>query len=118
MASTTSSSCSKNNSNASPSATIAASSCSTTLGTHQMILQLIEFFEANSCLYNVTEGSYHDRDKKRKAMSEIAIAFGIKDDDVTKKIKNIRTQYICEQQNVTQRKTGEGADDVYVAKWI
>uniref|UniRef100_A0A1X7T6H5 MADF domain-containing protein n=1 Tax=Amphimedon queenslandica TaxID=400682 RepID=A0A1X7T6H5_AMPQE len=110
MASTTSSSCSKNNSNASHSATIAAS-CSTSLGTHEMILQLIKYFEANSCLYNVTQRSYHDRDKKRKAMSEIAKAFGIKDDDVTKKIRNIRTQYIREQQNVTQRKTGEGADD-------
>uniref|UniRef100_A0A1X7VJG7 MADF domain-containing protein n=1 Tax=Amphimedon queenslandica TaxID=400682 RepID=A0A1X7VJG7_AMPQE len=118
MASTTSSSSSENNSNASPSATIAPSSCSTALWTHEMILQLIELFATNFCLYNVTEGSYHDRDKKRKATSEIAKAFRIKDDDFTKKIKNIWTQYIREQQNVTQRKTGEGADDVYVSKWI
>ena len=81
MASTTSSSSlasSSENSSASPSATIAASSRSTVLWTHEMILQLIELFEANSCLYNVNEESYHDRDKKRKATSEIAKALGIK----------------------------------------
>uniref|UniRef100_A0A1X7TSI4 MADF domain-containing protein n=1 Tax=Amphimedon queenslandica TaxID=400682 RepID=A0A1X7TSI4_AMPQE len=117
MASTSSSS-SENNSNASPSATIAASSRSTTLWTHELILQLIELFEANSCLYNVTEESHHDRGKKRKATSEIAKALGIKDEDVTKKIKNVRTQYTCERQKITRRKSGESADHVYVSKWI
>ena len=80
MASTISSSSlasSSENSSASPSATIAASSRSTVLWTHEMILQLIELFEVNSCLNNVNEEN-HDRGKKRKAMSEIAKALGIK----------------------------------------
>lgn len=41
----------------------------------------------------------------------------ILDEDVTKKLKNIRTQYVRERQKATKRKTGEGIDDVYVCKW-
>ena len=39
------------------------------------------------------------------------------ENDVTKKIKNIRTQYKRERRKIVDRKTGEGADEVYVSKW-
>ena len=41
----------------------------------------------------------------------------IADDDVTKKIKNIRTQYTCERQKAAVKKSGSGLDDVYISKW-
>ena len=37
--------------------------------------------------------------------------------DVTKKIKNIRTQYQREKRKSQQRKSGQGTDDVYVPTW-
>ena len=43
-----------------------------------MISTLIELYEANPCLYNIKDSSYHYRDKKKKAISEIATALGIK----------------------------------------
>ena len=36
---------------------------------------------------------------------------------VTKKIKNLRTQYKRERQKTRKTKTGTGTDDVYVSKW-
>ena len=39
------------------------------------------------------------------------------EDDVSKKIKNLRTQYTRERQKKKKRKTGQGADEVYVSKW-
>ena len=38
--------------------------------------------------------------------------------DVEKKIRNLRTQYTREKTKMGQVKSGEGADEVYVAKWV
>ena len=36
---------------------------------------------------------------------------------MSKKIKNLRTQYTRERQKKNKEKSGQGADDVYVSKW-
>ena len=38
--------------------------------------------------------------------------------DVDKKIRNIRTIYSRESANKRDKKSGDGADDVYKPKWI
>ena len=45
--------------------------------------------------------------------------YNITEDDVTKKIKNIRSQYGRERQKVvrTKKKTGTGLDEIYIPKW-
>ena len=39
------------------------------------------------------------------------------DTEVTKKIRNMRTQYSRERQKFKKRPTGTGTDDVYKPKW-
>ena len=39
------------------------------------------------------------------------------DEDVTKKIKSVHTQYSRELQKFKERPTGTGTDDVYKSKW-
>ena len=39
------------------------------------------------------------------------------EDEVIKKLRNLRTQYTWEKQKVKIRKTGQGADEVYQSKW-
>ena len=43
--------------------------------------------------------------------------FIVSDEDVTKKIKSVRTQYSRELQKFKKRPTGTGTDDVYKSKW-
>jgi len=41
------------------------------------------------------------------------------EDDVKKKIKNVRDQYVREQAKYTKtsQKSGSGTDDIYIPKW-
>ena len=38
----------------------------------EKIVSLIELYEANPCLYDTKCKDYHNRDKKKKAVAEIA----------------------------------------------
>ena len=92
--------------------------------TTEKVSELIELYEAYPCLYNTKDKSCFDRDLKSKAFAEIATALEISgiasynnmcrfadsymypktyltmfvESDVSKKIKNIRTQYTREKQ--------------------
>ena len=39
--------------------------------------KLIDMWEEQECLYKVSANSYRDRDKKKKAVDEIAAALGV-----------------------------------------
>ena len=47
----------------------------------------------------------------------VQLCIHIIEDEVMKKLKNLRTQYTREKQKMKKRKTGQGADEVYQCKW-
>jgi hypothetical protein len=85
--------------------------------TDQKTDELITMYQARPCLYNNLSDDYSNRDTRRKALEEIASAFGLSADDITKKWKNIRTIYSRERAKIKD-KSGDGVDDVYVPKWV
>jgi hypothetical protein len=48
-------------------------------------LKLIEDFQARSCLWDVASLDYKNRNKRRDAMHELAIKYGISDPEMGKK---------------------------------
>jgi len=49
-------------------------------------LKLIEDFQARSCLWDVASLDYKNRNKRRDAMQELAIKYGVSDSEMEKKI--------------------------------
>ena len=103
--------------------------------------RLISLVEERPCLYNMKLKIYFNRDLRKRAHEEIAETIGLSGkktvlckivcmyccssmysvflvDEVQKKIKSFRTQYTRERQKVKNRKSGDGADDIYTSKWI
>ena len=49
------------------------------------VLQLTEDFQAMSCLWDVASMDYKNRNKRRDAMHELAIKYGVSDPEMEKK---------------------------------
>ena len=47
----------------------------------------------------------------------LLFTFSPTDEDVSKKIKNLRTQFMRERTKTRKSKSGEGAETVYITKW-
>ncbi|XP_059892346.1 uncharacterized protein LOC132446202 [Gadus macrocephalus] len=55
--------------------------------------KLIRLLEDQPVLYDVASKGYSNRDSKRRACCEIAVAIGVSEKEVGKKIHSLRTQY-------------------------
>ena len=82
--------------------------------------KLISLYEARNCLWDVGNVKYLNRDEKEKAYAEIdheLKEFGIDREEYKYKWKIIRGQFMREKEVKRKRKSGQGADKVYVSKW-
>ncbi|XP_028411663.1 uncharacterized protein LOC114534417 [Dendronephthya gigantea] len=82
--------------------------------------KLISLYEARNCLWDVGNANYSNRDEKEKAYAEIdneLKEFGIDREEYKYKWKIIRGQFMREKEAERKRKSGQGADEVYVSKW-
>lgn len=82
------------------------------------ISHLIELLEGYPCLYDTKNSKYHDRDARAKSTKEMATALMMPEKEVTKKIKNLCTQYGREYRKFKKRPTGTGTSEVYENKWL
>ncbi|XP_014673022.1 PREDICTED: uncharacterized protein LOC106813400 [Priapulus caudatus] len=62
----------------------------------------IELYEQNPCLYDVRSAGYHNRILRRSVVSNIAEELNVTEDQIYKKIKSIRAQYMREKQKLRQ----------------
>ncbi|XP_064461539.1 uncharacterized protein LOC135371405 isoform X5 [Ornithodoros turicata] len=80
---------------------------------------LISLMEMKTLLWNVQHPSYHRREIKEKAYSELAKHLGRSVTAVKSKWNNLRSQFSREQRKVKKSsRSGVGADDVYRPKWV
>ncbi|KAK7490084.1 hypothetical protein BaRGS_00018606 [Batillaria attramentaria] len=72
----------------------------------------------HECIWNVQDPKYHDRNVAREAYIDIARAMNMTEDEVKKKVRSLRTQYVQKlNQYTSQIKSGAAADDVQLPTW-
>lgn len=82
------------------------------------VSRLIELFEQETVLWNVTSANHKNSNTRHDALQRIATAMECTVNEVDKKLHNLRSQYLREVTKVEKsKKSGAGANDVYVPKW-
>ncbi|XP_049843517.1 uncharacterized protein LOC126295219 [Schistocerca gregaria] len=64
------------------------------------IMELIQLYEANECLWNIKCSGYRDRTKKHKVGEEIGLKFSCSQEEVERKLHNLRNQAETSSQPV------------------
>lgn len=87
----------------------------------KFISGFIEIYEKNGCLWKLTLPEYTNKNLKSMAYKELVLFskkyFGEADTDFVKKIQNLKTAFKKELKKVNNsKKSGNGADDVYIPK--
>lgn len=78
------------------------------------VLKLIAYYRENGCLWNIKSDLNKRNDIKKKCYIELSHIFNETEDNVKKKIRNLRTSYTTERKKVLDsKKSGSSADDVY-----
>ncbi|KAH8264412.1 hypothetical protein KR038_008316 [Drosophila bunnanda] len=80
-------------------------------------IKLIELYENQSVLWDVSSQDYKDKHKKQNAYRAIGEELGKSDDDLKTKIHNLRTQFFQEVRRVKQKKSDQGTSDNHTSKW-
>lgn len=78
---------------------------------------LITQWELYPELWDVKSKNYRNRIKKQNALKELAVKFNTVESEVSRKLHNLRTQYHQELRRIKTKKSGDGADDVYISTW-
>ncbi|XP_046984220.1 uncharacterized protein LOC124554196 [Schistocerca americana] len=81
------------------------------------IMELIQLYEANECLWNTKCSGYRDRTKKHKVLEEIGLKFSCSQEEVQRKLHNLRNQVSQELKKIKQRRSRSGAGDNCKSKW-
>ena len=83
--------------------------------------ELVELWEGESVLYDITDDDYRDKNKRSAAFKRIIEEMtleGITETDVNNCMKNLRTQYLKEKRKTDDSvTTGKGTNDLYISKW-
>ena len=69
--------------------------------------------EERTCLWDVFDKSYHDKDKRAKALTEMEEEIGISVANIKNKILILRSQLGREMTKIAKTKSGQGADKLY-----
>lgn len=78
---------------------------------------LIESIQECPELWNVKAKEYRDRNKKQKALKNLAEKYDTTEAEIQRKLHNLRTQFNQEIKKVKKRKSGDGVDDLYKSSW-
>ena len=79
---------------------------------------LIDLLEERVCLWDVFDKSYHCREKRGKALKEIATALDTQVDEVKSKILILRSQLGREITKVNKTKSGQSTSELYKPNWV
>ncbi|CAH1114372.1 unnamed protein product [Psylliodes chrysocephalus] len=80
----------------------------------EKIIELIELYRENECLWNIKSAEYKNNIKRKAAITDIAKNLFVKEEIIKKKITSIRSTYLMEKKKILDsHKTGSGTDDLY-----
>ncbi|XP_035282906.1 uncharacterized protein LOC118232229 isoform X3 [Anguilla anguilla] len=90
----------------------------------EMERQLISFFSEHPCLWKVKLEVYKDKDRRDRCMEALCNQLNsaqtevvVTVDIIKKKFKNMRTTFQWENKAASSKRSGDGADDVYIPRW-
>ncbi|KAK5646019.1 hypothetical protein RI129_004483 [Pyrocoelia pectoralis] len=81
--------------------------------------KLIELYEQETVLWNITSSHHKNSNSRHDALQRISQVMECSIAEVEKKLHNLRSQYMREKTKIEKsKKSGAGAKDVYVPKWL
>lgn len=90
--------------------------------TSEQNLKFMELYKDQTNLWNCLDPNYRNRDLRKASLEHIRVELGLTDtNEVTKKIKNLRSTYNQEILKIEKsKKSGSGTDEVYKPsiKWF
>lgn len=85
---------------------------------HNLVIKLIEMYEQETVLWNVSMSSHKNSNSRLDAIHNIATTLNKSDIEVEKKLHTLKSQFLREKAKITKsKKSGAGTTDVYVPKW-
>ncbi|KAK3849385.1 hypothetical protein Pcinc_043862 [Petrolisthes cinctipes] len=82
-----------------------------------LVLQLVDVYRANPMLWDPTNPSYKDRNKKCDAWKAIGAKLNVDRLEAMKKIDTLTAQFRRELRKMKD-KSGSGSDEVYKGNWF
>ncbi|XP_077270348.1 uncharacterized protein LOC143901733 [Temnothorax americanus] len=87
--------------------------------TRDKTLELLREYQQRRVLWDWNARGYRDRQKRKRAIQELAERLSCNTLEVEKKITNLKCQYSREVHKIqNSRDAATGPDDVYVSKWF
>ncbi|KAJ8942302.1 hypothetical protein NQ314_010098 [Rhamnusium bicolor] len=78
---------------------------------------LISLYEENPILWDVRSATYRNRNKKQEMLELIATKLNTNVNEITRKLHNLRSQFMQEVKKLKIKKSGAGTDEVYISNW-
>ncbi|XP_032832877.2 uncharacterized protein LOC116955721 [Petromyzon marinus] len=79
--------------------------------------EMVELYRGNPCLYDALLPDYHVKRKRQRALRDIAQRLGTTEDEVSRKIRNLRTVYSKKKREGKSRLGGDTGCDASRQTW-
>uniref|UniRef100_A0A6P7HC60 Uncharacterized protein LOC114348966 n=1 Tax=Diabrotica virgifera virgifera TaxID=50390 RepID=A0A6P7HC60_DIAVI len=80
---------------------------------------LLEMYHERPVLWNSRLADYKDRNKRRDALLEISVSFGVEKEEIEKKIRYLLSHFAREvKKEKDSEKSGNGTVETYKSKWF
>ncbi|XP_072392420.1 uncharacterized protein [Diabrotica undecimpunctata] len=80
---------------------------------------LLEMYHERPVLWNSRLADYKDRNKRRDALLEISVSFGVEKEEIEKKIRYLLSHFAREvKKEKDSEKSGNGTEETYKSKWF
>lgn len=80
-------------------------------------LSLISHWELHPVLWDVKNKNYRNRIKKQNALRTIGAALNTNENEIGRKLHNLRTQFHSELRKIKANHSGDGTEDKYETNW-
>lgn len=84
----------------------------------QDTLEFIQDYQEQTVLWDVNSHLYCNKIARSDALDVLAKKYKMDVNTVKKKIKSLRSYFAKEHKKVKKRKTGSGAEDIYISHWF
>lgn len=86
---------------------------------NSVVLELIDLYRDNECLWNPIDNDYKNKIKKMDAWNEISGILKCDPGEVKKKMESLLSSFRRERQKHEQSvKTGSGTNEIYTSTWF
>lgn len=82
------------------------------------IKTLISLYEENPILWDVRSVNYQNRNKKQDTLKLIATKLNTDSNEISRKLHNLRSQFMQEVKKLKIKKSGSGTDEIFISTWL